>query len=944
MPQLKALRYLVPSSDSFWSWEDDGDTVVFASGRTLAFREQVVAALAPFENTTLPPLEVVLLILAATRDTWPEEERVFSEQLPEFTRSRPVLKHWWKTVLEALVFVHRLPRQIRSNSNAITTIIDIIVEQLPGTFRGDQTDVAKEVLQILSRPHWLRDTVLPDPVLLLLDERTDVLTAISRSLRRLTIEEILNRTATGLHELPVPSKHLDTLVPESEPVRTVREVLDDLRDDVEFKGLVHLVRRLSAVLTLPRDLTAPDELPQGGVSDITNRGPLDRLLLSELANDDDTLMTRIALNEALYIRRESPPTHPVRDRVLLIDSGIRMWGIPRVCAAAVALSLIVQYEATGNVFVYRSNEKGIRPVDFMTKKGLTKHMASIDCLAHPGELLDDWVEECQTNFGDAVDRVLITGEDVLADPDFRKQLTASGLNPLYVATVNRQGRVRLLRRSALGEKCLRELWVDLDEITGAENEPSKSLIDPEVDGRLPAILRLHMFPLRLSLPLPQVAAHRIATFPQSQGDSPNVLMLTRDRRLMLWDSQKKGALQISDRIPPGQLRWSGDLYGDGTFSLVLTRQDGIVHGVHITRHGGVFECRIDRINFWETDVEHIVGVSAHLGVLIFVLKRTLVAVDPHTGKRLTSREISSDLTWIRDRLFRRQTAMGQCWQKACYSNGTFVFDDVLNPRFFDLSGVYVVDIVGPSENPIAFLSSGELLELKSQQRRKIKKLVITGPCKVLGVSEDGNEFAITNGHTVTGETYPLGYAAPSIVKIGPTATALAHWSDPLIRLRTKGLYATGDSLFKKLSHVGVGESLSIVTKKKRRLILDLRSNGAQNLLFLRTQVDSDKIRQDSVPFSVMPAPAGVGYSLQQVTWSDGSRIVLDSRGLLHLQSSDRKIPELTLILNEKHVSGWCSTGQVWGRDFYLDDNLPYSRNISADQVHKIIKQFLERLP
>jgi len=41
-----------------------------------------------------------------------------------------------------------------------------------------------------------------------------------------------------------------------------------------------------AAVRLPRRLAQREELAVGGISDITNRGPLDRLLLSELAHDD----------------------------------------------------------------------------------------------------------------------------------------------------------------------------------------------------------------------------------------------------------------------------------------------------------------------------------------------------------------------------------------------------------------------------------------------------------------------------------------------------------------------------------------------------------------------------------------------------------------------------------------------------------------------------------
>ena len=63
------------------------------------------------------------------------------------------------------------------------------------------------------------------------------------------------------------------------------------------------------------------------------------MLVSELANDADVLMTRVALNEALYLRREAPPKSPPEQRIVIFDAGIRMWGVPRLLGTAVGLAL-----------------------------------------------------------------------------------------------------------------------------------------------------------------------------------------------------------------------------------------------------------------------------------------------------------------------------------------------------------------------------------------------------------------------------------------------------------------------------------------------------------------------------------------------------------------------------------------------------------------------------
>ena len=45
------------------------------------------------------------------------------------------------------------------------------------------------------------------------------------------------------------------------------------------------------------------------------------------------------MNEALYLRRETPPSNPPKHRAVLLDSGVRLWGVPRVFATAVGMAL-----------------------------------------------------------------------------------------------------------------------------------------------------------------------------------------------------------------------------------------------------------------------------------------------------------------------------------------------------------------------------------------------------------------------------------------------------------------------------------------------------------------------------------------------------------------------------------------------------------------------------
>jgi hypothetical protein len=80
--------------------------------------------------------------------------------------------------------------------------------------------------------------------------------------------------------------------------------------------------------------------------------------------------------------------------------------------------------------------------------------------------------------------------------------------------------------------------------------------------------------------------------------------------------------------------------------------------------------------------------------------------------------------------------------------------------------------------------------------------------------------------------------------------------------------------------------------------------------------------------------------LSRATWNDGSRAWLDSRGLLHLVSSDPAISEMTFVLQEGTMAGWCSNGGSWGSKYFEVE----PGSITPDRVYfQILKPFVRRL-
>ena len=71
------IAYLLPHADSFWRWSNDGESVVWRKdGRTIAFRKEIWAVLQRLAPHAVPPFGALVLLLAATRESWDDPNEV----------------------------------------------------------------------------------------------------------------------------------------------------------------------------------------------------------------------------------------------------------------------------------------------------------------------------------------------------------------------------------------------------------------------------------------------------------------------------------------------------------------------------------------------------------------------------------------------------------------------------------------------------------------------------------------------------------------------------------------------------------------------------------------------------------------------------------------------------------------------------------------------------
>ncbi len=808
------IHYLTPPVPGFWRWEQG--SVVFASGETLTFREELLQLIVSLQPMGLPPMESLLLFLAASRDPWSGSLlgawKASMRELDEEWLARLLPDRWLDTVSRELAKVHGLSPSWRRSLRHKGVVAEVCFEDSETLSTPAHAQAVVNLLEMGFVPPE------PTPTCDAEEAARGFVVGIRPLLEgfpELEEARLDTRMRTGLDAVPGKAA-----LAEQALATQVRSLLDALEGDPEWAGLARLARHLMASVHVPRALGDLEELPLGGFSDLTNRGSLDRLLVSELAQDDLVLSAKLALNEALFLRRESPPKTPQMRRVLLLDNGIRLWGIPRLFAAAVALAMEAMTDRGTRVDVYVPVEnQQLCQVTLHTYEGLVQALSPLHPHAHPGNALLELVRRVgeQKRAGEA-EIFLLTHEDVLSDPAFRSVIDLLQ-ESFFVGTVNREGRYRLHHVHPLGTRQLKEARLSLDAVMGGERDAA-ALRRTRVPVHLPSIFHEHPFPIRL--PVRVMRDRTVFTC----GDG--IFKTTRDGRLLHFDDQERGGIQLCDHLPSGH-------------AVPVVEVQGLADGRRVT---ATWEKRLLQVNLVHTgsglfDTVRI-AVKQPPIQLVIVHQQCLVVHQ----RRLTMHALDSGTAFAEEALPGRV--------ERCF---------------------------------------GDLLLIGAEWRR---------------ASIDGMR--------------------PVLERIDQDRVLESSQMEEY-RLKSIG------ALRKHFRGIAVKGSKIILFPRRAGACLTLRyTQDAQVICLQWYETDAPMVR-----FREIAGPEGSRLRLQEASWDDGSRVILDSRGLLHFDSASPEVDEFTIILSDQApVSAWLGASEGGMGDPYFFEDPPV---VSAERVQALLTAF-----
>ncbi len=913
-------RYFAPPREPLWRWSADGSAITTFGGKTIAFTQEIDAVIERLAPKGLPPFGAIVLLLAACRDGWKDDVElrgaiaqiscpVTKSAGTVIARSIDVIVSRRVTgILAELDGVNLLKHDLRRTPQGKAFLAESIFESAERRVRPPDAEMMLQGLRRGIPREMLQPVDFDSGESLLAD--LDVLCS-----SKMNTGELELRHETGLDETPVAAEREAPL-----PDRA-RKLLEALRsdNDAELSGLARLALDLLAAVHVPRTLTQCDELPLGGFTDISNRGHLDRLLISELAHDDLTLSVRVALNEALYLRRESPPRTPPQHREILIDSGIRMWGLPRAFAASVALALIATAETESEIHCYRASGAMLLSAELVERAGLVEHLGALESEPHPAEAVREFMNavNARPDSAGAADAILITHPDALDDAEFRTALAAIPDLNLYAASVDREGNFRLLHFTPSGHTLVREAKFEIEAIFAPRSDSPRvvPLKDKKIDPNLPVILSLEEFPFLLPYPYEPKRCR--------MTEKGALYTVTRDGRLLRRESSKTGARQLSDKVPAGAVR-KIIVDGEQNVYVVIDPQQGgnllLYNAMSADSRPTISGC-LPLKGRGKVPQE----VLLQNGLFVVIYDRQIDVYQPRrqsggNTNPLSTYELNSrHEKWVHGRFFKRYLT----WYQLTLSTPSGRVALIEHPAK-DCVALILARRETKGIGPWALSKTGALtpsLQGEAVQFDLQGKMI----AQLLDATDDGNRLLVK----MTDNSYAVLDADMNKVVFGTSPGEF--WLD--MRLAAMN---HPPPLRSRLKSVGLSGNGTLLIGAKSGTVYRLVHNPTQDRLAFEKWVGPSA---RMVAFSPTTRPPDTRYRVTIARLPDGVTVFHDSRGLLHLKSGDKSLPEISFVLDDIEVACWSSDGEQCGINFYLQANV---MKVSAKNLFDKISGLLRR--
>jgi hypothetical protein len=247
---------------------------------------------------------------------------------------------------------------------------------------------------------------------------------------------------------------------------------------------------------------------------------------------------------------------------------------------------------------------------------------------------------------------------------------------------------------------------------------------------------------------------------------------------------------------------------------------------------------------------------------------------------------------------------------------------VLYWRGNTMGAIELIDSLPPG--PYCFGQKDSNIYVATHPHKAIKLYKLNIDDRTAELYEIESEHGIASGIKFTqNQFYLKGSAGLEILSLetmkaiagGEREERIYNYQQPVTR------YYKNIAPLKKIINIGyavINTVKSIHVRRNNRLFVDKRELMVERNEFhwwtdrQENQGEIKPVREESVSVKHLP-----NIRFDKYIWKNGSIMVLDSRGMLHLKAADQNIPEVSILLIiDKPAACWSSDGVVSGLKYF----------------------------
>ncbi len=470
-------NYFQAYKDYFWSWEEGGDVIVIPNGDTIAYSQFVLQLIETLSGQGLPPFGSLLLAIAATNysanNPLQQISYIIGQNADRYSgRHISTDKDMFGQATLFLNILTGLPTKYTTGDRRVQLFQLIFSDAHSKVSAATAAEVIGQAKAARQKGYAGPDG-MSAPKECTYDIFYREFRCIALLLKKFPTANSLIEKLAG-----VPKIGEKIEIAEEQPAGS-GDFIESLIENYKTFSVGTLIKYFWSGLSIPIHHTLPSSQPLGGISDLSNKGDFDKLLVSEFANDEWLFLSRIANREALYIHRENPPGADDLERVLLLDISLKSWGTPKVLTYALLLA-IAKHPRTDIGCTAYAVGNNFFPIAFNTVDEVIDSLQILDGALHPALGLVKFLDMYGTKKG--IELFFIASPETMRHPAVQKVISEYYSCFKYWMLADHRGAIDVYRNQHGGRKLMQQIRLPLDELWDQRRRPAGQQTAKEEDA------------------------------------------------------------------------------------------------------------------------------------------------------------------------------------------------------------------------------------------------------------------------------------------------------------------------------------------------------------------------------------------------------------------------------------------------------------------------------